>query len=368
MKLFIRLSFVIFLISQTLNANEALIEDDIDGKIAEKTKIRTLIHEQQKEWEESYNTKVVFSFMGFSQYDTVTKEKATGDRIDFLLHHTPNEQFTFAMLLEQQWQIGDNGSGSFANAIGAINKMAPGFSDTGAYVRELWGEYKQDAFVVRAGIINSNSFIDRSFYNSYANFFMSHASSSHSYGQVPMSSLGIGVKYIQADYYVNTVFSDATARLQDAVDDIKEQNFNPYNGFEVGYTPNKDIYFINVWRKENKKGEISYGGYLSLNKYLDENNKIFAKLGTSRNSKTQNRFSTGWGHNDLFDTKDLFLVAFSTSQDQETDEYQNSYEFTYVYKMGYGIELSADLQIIQNPIDTGEDLAVVPGIRLKVVF
>ena len=36
--------------------------------------------------------------------------------------------------------------------------------------------------------------------------------------------------------------------------------------------------------------------------------------------------------------------------------------------MGYGIELSADLQIIQNPIDTGEDLAVVPGIRLKVVF
>jgi len=368
LKLLIRLSFITLLLLQGISASESLIEDDIDGKIKEKKGIRTLLHTHQKEWEEAYNLKVIFSYMGFSQYETISKTKATGDRIDFLAHYTLGEQFSLGMLLEQQWQIGEHGSTSFAKEIGAINRLAPGFSDTGAYIRELWGEYRKDAFTLRAGIINSNSFIDHSFYNSYANFFMSHASSSHSYGQVPMSSLGVGIKYTQPDYYINTVFSDATGRLEDAVHDIREKDLDPYNGFEVGYTPGKDIYFINVWRKKNKKGEINYGTYLSFNKYIDPQNKVFAKLGVSKNSKTQNRFSFGWGHDNLLSSKDLFLAAFSSSQDPETDKYQNSYEFIYVYKLGYGMDVSADLQIIQDPIDTGDHWAVVPGIRFKVVF
>lgn len=353
---------------QGINANESLIEDDIDGKVKEKKGIRTLLHDKQKEWEEAHDLKIIFSYMGFSQYDTVSEKKATGDRIDVLAHYTPNEQFTFGMLLEQQWQIGEYGSGSFAKEIGSIHKLAPGFSDTGAFVRELWGEYKKDSFLLRAGIINSNSFIDRSFYNSYAKFFMSHASSSHSYGQVPMSSLGVGIKYTQPDYYISTVLSDATAHLEDAVHDIRESELNPYGGLEVGYTPGKDIYFINVWRKENKNQEVSYGTYLSLNKYIDEHNKVFAKLGISQNSKTKNRFSFGWGHDDLFSSKDLFLTSFSTSQYSKTDTYQNSYEAIYIYKLGYGMELSADLQVIQDPIDTGEDWAVVPGVRFRIVY
>jgi len=368
LKLLAKLSFITLLLVQEVSANESRIEDDIDGKIKEKKEIRTLLHDQQKEWEDAHKLKVIFSFMGVSQYDTITETKATGDRIDFLIHYTLDEHFSFGMLLEQQWKIGENGSSSFAKEIGSINKLSAGFSDTGAFVRELWGEYKENAFLVRAGIINSNSFVDRSFYSSYANFFMSHASSSHSYGQVPMSSLGIGLKYTQPDYYINTVFSDATGRLQDAVHDIREEDLDPYNGFEVGYTPDKDIYFVNVWRKKNKKGEISYGGYLSLNKYIDAQNKVFAKLGTSRNSKTRNRFSFGWGHDDLFSNKDLFLTAFASSQDPKTDKYQNNYELTYIYKLDYGMKLSADLQVIQDPINTGEDWAVIPGIRFKVVF
>lgn len=353
---------------RVVSADASRIEDNIDGKIKEKKEMHTLFSDQLKTLDEKYNLKIIASFMGFSQYDTISENEATGDRIDLLVHYTLDEQFAFGMLLEQQWQIGEHGSSSFAKEIGAINRLAPGFSDTGAFVREFWGEYKEDAFLVRAGIINSNSFIDHSFYNSYATFFMSHASSSHSYGQVPMSSLGVGVSYTQPDYYISTVLSDAPAHLEDAVHDIREGDLNPYVGLEIGYTSGKDIYFVNIWRKENKKNEVSYGAYLSLNKYLDENNKVFAKIGMNENSKTKNRLSFGWGHDALFSGNDLFLAAFSTSQDPHTDRYQNSYEVIYIYKLGYGMELSADLQVIQDPIDTREDWAVVPGVRFRIVF
>ncbi len=349
-------------------AQEHLIKDDIDGKMQEKKNIKKpLISDSLKSFEEDHHLNLIVSYMALGQHDTVSDKNGSGDRIDFTAHYAPVKDLSFGLKLEMQRAFGEYSSGAFANAIGSLNKVAPSYADIDPYIKELWGNYKLDKLLVRAGIINTNSFVDNSFYNNFAKFYLSHASSSQSYGSIPLSSLGIGVKYTQQTYYINAVLSDATAHLEDALDDIKNNELSLYSTIEMGYTPDKNSYFINLWNKEDKEGKNSYGAYLSLNQYLDEKNKIFAKYGMNENSAIRQHVSLGWSRSALFDSKDLLLTAFASSQEASSSEFQNSLEILYKYTFDHGIELSADLQIIQNPT-TAEDWVVMPSVRLRAIF
>lgn len=118
----------------------------------------------------------------------------------------------------------------------------------------------------------------------------------------------------------------------------------------------------------NKSGVLSYGTYLSSNTKIDAHNKFFVKLGTSRNTKIINRFSFGWSYDGLFSKDGLLLAAFEASQVAQTEKFQKSYEILYRYKLAYAAEVSADLQVVQDTIDRDENLAIVSGVRLRIIF
>ncbi len=373
MRLLSTLVLLSLLCVNAFSVEDHLLKDDIDGKVHEKKSIKNpLLSDNLKFLEEEYHLNLIFSYMTLGQKDTVSGEQGYGDRVDFVAHYTPVEALSFGAKVELQRAYGEYTSGQFANAVGAINKLSPSYADLDTYVKELWGDYRSDKLFFRAGIINTSSFVDKSFYNSFAKFYMSHASSSQDYGSIPLSSLGVGIKYTEEAYYINAVLSDATVHLRDAIDDIRDNNLSLYSTIEIGYTPGKDIYFINLWDKEDKEGKHSYGAYLSLNHYIDEQNKIYAKYGytgydVDKNTSIRQHISLGWSHSALFSSKDLLLTAFAFSQEDITLDYQNSIEILYKYTFDHGIELSADLQIIQHPT-TEEDWIVIPGVRLRAVF
>ena len=351
-----------------LLANEHLIKDDIDGKIKEKENIKKLFFSDELgKIKDEYHLKLIVAYMATGQYDTVSEEHASGDRVDIIAHYAATKAFTLAVKLETQRAFGEYSSGKFAKQIGSLNKVSPSYLDLDPYIKELWADYKFDDLRIRAGIINTNSFVDRSFYNNYGKFFLSHAYSSQSYGLIPVSSLGIGMKYTIEDYYINAVLSDATKHLDDALDDIRDSELSLYSTLEAGYSPDKNIYFVNVWHREEKNGHTSHGMYVSLNQYLNETNKIYAKYGANKNAAIKQHFSFGWSRNDLFTGDDLLLTGFASSQAANTSDFQNSLEILYKYKFDYGIEFSGDLQVIKDPL-TVEDWVVMPSVRFRIIF
>ena len=359
--------FLSFLVSNIL-ADEHLIKDDIDGRLQEQKNLKnSILSDHLQFMKDEYDLALILSFMSVGQYDFISQEDASGDRIDFNIHYRFKSNLSFATKIEMQGKFGEYSSGDYKKVIGSYNKLSPGFDDLDPYVKELWTQYKSKNVSIRAGIINTNSFVDQSFYNNFVKFYMSHASSSQSYGEIPLSSLGVGVKYSEKDYYVNAVLSDATQHLEDAIDDIKNSDLTPYATVEVGLTPEKNIYFINLWSKTDKERSDSYGMYLSLNQYLDEYNKIYMKYGRNKDAAIKQHASVGWSHNTLFDSNDLLLTALSTSQNSSSSKFQNTLEVLYKYKFNYGIELSGDMQVIQN-LDTDEDIATVIGARFNIVF
>ncbi len=358
-------------VASALLANEHLIKDDIDGKLIEQKSLKKPILSGHLQFlKDDYDLSLVLSYMALAQYDAIGEEHSSGDRVDFVAHYKFHSSLSFATKIEMQNQYGDYSSGEYKNVIGSYNKLSPGFDDLDPYLRELWTKYKFENLSIRAGIINTNSFVDNSFYNNFTKFYMSHASSSQSYGEIPLSALGVGVKYVEEGYYINAVLSDATAHLEDAVDDIKNNDLTPYASVEAGLTPGKNSYFINIWSKTDKQDNSRYGAYLSLNQHLNQYNKIYMKYGINQDAAIKQHASVGWSHNTLFDANDLLLTALTTSQDNATSEFQNTLEILYKYKFNYGVELSGDMQVIQNLDDTktDEDIAVVTGARLRVVF
>mgnify|MGYP000135467221 FL=1 len=107
--------------------------------------------------------------------------------------------------------------------------------------------------------------------------------------------------------------------------------------------------------------------YLSLNQYLNETNKIYAKYGVNKDAAIKQHFSLGWSQDALFSGNDLLLTGFASSQAEDTSDFQNSLEILYKYKFDYGIELSGDLQIIKDPT-TQEDWVVMPSVRFRMIF
>ena len=359
--------FLLFI--TTLHADEHLIKDDVDGKVAEQHNIKEPVFEEtKKSLHEEHQLHLILTYMVLGQYETVSEKDAAGDRLYFVMHYAPTQALSFGARIEMQNQFGEYSSGEFSKAIGSLNKLSAGYADIDPFLRELWGDYEFNKLSMRAGIINSNSFVDKSFYNNYTKFFFSHAYASQSYGNIPLSSLGVGLSYKEHNYYVNAVLSDATGHLQDAVNDVIDDDLSLYSTLEAGYTPGKNIYFLNVWSKEDKSQNHSYGTYLSLNQHLDEKNKLFGKYGINAHEKIKQHASVGWSHDAFFSKDDLFLSAIGTSQDADSSKFQYSLELLYKYRFKYGFELSGDLQIIKNLTVPDEEWAVLPGLRLLAVF
>ncbi len=364
-----RLLSILFILINALHADEYLIKDDVDGKVAEQHNIKEpVLGETKKTLHKDYNLHLILTYMAVGQYDLISEEDGSGDRLYFVLHYAPTQELSFGARIEMQSQFGEYSSGEFAKEIGSLNKLSPGYADLSPFLRELWGDYKFSKLSLRAGIINTNSFVDNSFYNNYTKFFMSHAYSSQSYGNIPLSSLGAGLVYREQNYYINTVLSDATVNLEDAVDDIIDNELSLYSTIEAGYTPGKNIYFLNLWSKEDKEKNHSYGTYLSVNQHLDEKNKLFGKYGLNAHDKIRQHASIGWSHDALFSKDDLLLSAIGTSQDAASSKFQYNLELLYKYKFKHGFELSGDLQIIKNLTVPDEEWAVLPGVRLLAVF
>lgn len=353
----------------SLHAEEHLLKSDLEGHIKEKGYIKNpILGDSSKILEEEHHLRMSLSYMAIAQYEVINSESASGDRADFVMHYVPLSSLSFGLKIEMQNQYGSYSSSEFKDVIGSLNKVSPGYSEISLYIKELWSEYKFTQLDVRFGIINTNSFVDKSFYNNFTKFTMSHASSSQSFGNIPLSSLGIGFKYIEKEYSISGVMSDATQKLEDALYDIKHNDLSPYTTLEFALTPEKNIYFINVWSKKDKANQYSYGSYISLNQYLSKKNKLFLKYGINNNTTIKQHFSIGWSQDSLLDNNDLFISSFSSSQQEGTKEIQNALELLYKYKFDNGIELSGDLQIIQNSMLDNQDWAIVPSIRLKTII
>lgn len=101
---------------------------------------------------------------------------------------------------------------------------------------------------------------------------------------------------------------------------------------------------------------------------LENNYKVFAKYALSKKSIEKEHLEFGFGRRDLFRADDLISMAFSISHPSEDYRTQTAAELFYRYDVYYGIQLTTSMQIINNPSKSEEDWALLPGVRVRMIF
>jgi len=353
--------------------------NDLEGKIAEakQTRKKCWLKDKTKELsylEKEYHIEMALSAWSMGQYDVQSTLKTLGGSVDYALKYMPTTQNIFGLKLEAQESFSSLNSTQFYQDLGSLNVTSAHFEDVNPYFKELWFERKFESFRFRLGVINPDSFMDRSFYNNFTKYFMSQSNSAKSYALLPSSSFALVGSYAKKNFYMNALLCDGNAQSGEAIQNVKDEKMALYSSVELGFTPKKNKYYLNIWSKQTNAYSVqnnkdSLGAFISLNQDLDRKDKVFFKYGASKNTQIRQHMSLGLGHHELFSKKDLFLSSMDFSQSDETSKFQTSVEFVYKY-VYENLELSVDLQVIDNLIHSKEDknFALLPGLRVRALF
>jgi hypothetical protein len=360
----------------------AILNDDVDSNIKEIKNIREALLKNPevpiwikdsikglKSIKDDYGIDLAFALRGVVQSDLISQQIGSGANLDIVTMYKANENSTVGLKVNIRGQIGKYSSGGFTDAIGSLYSTAPAYGYRDILITEFWYQHLFDNISLKFGIIDPDSFIDNSFYKSSNNYFFNSSVSSAPYASMPNSGLGIALKYKTDNFFITGQLNDADAKVDNSMKHIYEDKLAIYSAIEFGLTPKKNKYYLTLWHKDiGNNSKSAKGMIISLNQTLDENNKIFIKYAVSNDALTQQNLSLGWGKTDLLDKNDIFGIAYSNTKADKDSQAQNNLELFYRYDYYYGIQLTGDIQFIKNPLKSDKNFAVLPGIRVRVVF
>ena len=357
-----------------------IANDDVDAQFNEIKNIREALLKNPRvpKWikdsiralntlRDEYDVDIGFAYRGVAQSDLVSNSVGGGSNIDIIAMYKPNDTSSLGFKLNARHQLGEYSSSTFAGEIGSLYTTSPAYSDRDILVSELWYQHKMEALSLRVGIVDPGSFIDNSFYKSSSNYFFSSSLSSTPYATVPNNGLGLSLKYVKSNYFLSGHISDANAKSGGSMDVFLKDNLSIYSAVEFGITPKNNRYYLTLWNRQRVDNQDANGAIVSINQTLDEFNKVFAKYAFSNEATAKQYLSFGWGSKNILNRDDKIGLAYSASQSKFNDEIQSTIEMFYRYDYYYGIQISADIQVL-DPICSKEDIAILPGLRLRVIF
>jgi hypothetical protein len=178
------------------------------------------------------------------------------------------------------------------------------------------------------------------------------------------------LRYKKPSYYALAYAADSDVKKGESLGNILDRDIKLYSAVELGFTPQDGKYYVTLWNRDSEDAEKdkNRGAIFSLNKMLENNYKVFAKYALSESSTEKEHFEFGFGRKDLYRVDDLISMAFSISRPSEDLRTQSTTELFYRYDVYYGVQLTTSMQIINNPSKSQEDWALLPGVRVRMIF
>jgi len=323
--------------------------DDVDSRV--------------KEGQGFGDLKLSASLWGFYQVETQTGEDVAGGVADVVAKYSI-DNFSFGSTVEAQQDITDTTTSEFSHDLGSLYALSTGTDVEDPYLKALWGQYQQDKWKIRVGILNMYSMVDQSYYNSYVTYFMNHSFEAKTFAELQNTAAGIVGKYDDEDYYLTLGVSDGSSTNGEAWDNLRDNDMKAYVTGEVGIKNGEDVYYVNLWHNEKSDKQDAYGAYLSLNHTINKKYTVFGKYALSNHSKIDQHVSIGTGIHQLLYKKDLMLIGTAFSEQDE--QWQNTSEIVYRYDWK-NLQLSLDFQWIHNPINNKEENNLyIPGVRMRI--
>ncbi len=362
---------------------ETLSMDDIDAHMEElKTdRQRLLENENIPDWlrngigglnylKERYNLDIGMAYRGVAQYEGVTGSFGGGGNIDIFGRYKPTKNSSFGFNLRARHNYGSYSSNEFANRIGSLYAVSPSYENLSPYLTEFWYQYLLSDLTVRLGFINRNSFIDNSFYRNQNRYFLSSTFSLSPYNALPENGLGLVLKYKKPKYYTIAYVADSDAKKGESLGNALDRDTKFYSALELGLTPEDGKYYVTLWNKDSSdlNKDKNKGAIFSANKIFENNYKFFTKYAISSKSTEKEHLEFGVGRKDIYREHDLISMAFSISNPSEDLKTQTTTEIFYRYNIYYGVQLTTSMQIVNNPSKSDENWAILPGVRVRMVF
>lgn len=368
---------------QQKDMEETISTDDVDSHMEEIITDRegVLRDERIPEWfketirglnfiKEKYGIDMGIAYRGVAQYEGVSENFAGGGNLDLFGRYKPNATSTIGFNLRSRHTYGPYSSSDYANNIGSLYAVSPSYENLYLFVTELWYQYKAESFTARFGFVNRNSFIDNSFYKNQNRYFLSSTFSLAPYNSLPDNGLGMVLRYKKPTYYALAYAADSDVKKGESLGNILDREIKLYSAVEFGLTPEDGKYYVTLWNRDSNEiaNDKNRGAIFSLNKAFENNYKVFAKYALSDSSTEKEHFEFGFGRRDLYREDDLISMAFSISRPSEDLRTQSAAELFYRYDAYYGIQLTTSMQIINNPSKSEEDWALLPGVRVRMIF
>lgn len=358
--------------------------DDIDTELANINRLRYLLLYSPRtpefikdyirlldELNENYNIDLAFAYRGIAQAELDSGTLGGGGKYDITMRYRPTEETSIALRFDGRHQVGQYSSTEFKNEFGSLTSTSASYREEDFYLSQLWVQHEIGDFLFRTGKIDPSSFIDSHLFKSNSRFFFNGTFSTSSYNSYPANGLGLAGKYKQQNYYFAAEITDANGVREEMVDDIfTEKEF--YSAVEFGITPKDGSkYHITAWHRDSskKKEEESKGLIGSFVEALDTNTHLIIRGAFSDHSKAKRYASLGLGKFSLLQEHDISGIAIGLLvPSDEQDRSQTSIESFYRIDPMPGVQLSADLQVIYHPSEGEQTWAILPGVRLRVLF
>jgi len=318
----------------------------------------------------NYNLDVSFSYRSIAQSELNEDIASAGGKYDMTVRYRPQESTDIALRIEGRNQIGSYSSNEFKQEIGSLSSTSASYRNEDLYLAQLWIEQDINDFIIRAGKIDPTSFIDSHQFKSSSRFFFNGTFSASPYNSFPPLGLGIAGKYHKDRYYISAEATDSNAVSGGSNNDVfKEHKF--YTALEVGVTPkDSSKYHMTAWHRDSSQNQPEAKGViLSAVQTLSADTHLIIRGAASDNATAKRYASLGIGQFSLFKEHDISGLAIGTLvPSNATERTQTTLESFYRMDPLPGIQLSADLQFIYHPSRSEQTWAVLPGIRLRVLF
>ncbi len=358
--------------------------DDIDTEIENINRLRYILLYSKRTPEfikeyirllddlnKNYNIDVAFAYRAIAQAELDSSTFGGGGKYDLSMRYRPSEETHFALKLEGQHQVRQYNSVEFKDEFGALTSTSASYKKERLYLSQLWVQHSLGDFVLRAGKIDPSSFIDSHLFKSNSRFFFNGTFSSSSYNSYPSNGIGFAGKYEKQAYYITAEITDANGVKDEINDDFfTEKEF--YSALEFGITPkNGSKYHLTLWNRDSSKTKAvtSKGLITSVVQALDTNTHLILRAAFSDHATATRYASVGLGKFSLFKEHDISGISLGTLvPEDKQDRVQTAIESFYRIDPLPGVQLSADLQIIYHPSQGTQTWALLPGLRLRVLF
>lgn len=368
---------------QKRDIEETTSTDDVDAHIEEIISDRegVLRDERIPEWfkesirglnyiKEHYGIDMGMAYRGVAQYEGVSDSFGGGGNFDIFGRYKAAKGSTIGFNVRSRHTYGPYTSSDYADNIGSLYALSPSYEKLPIFITELWYQYMMESFTVRLGFVNRNSFIDNSFYKNQNRYFLSSTFSLAQYNSLPDNGLGVVLRYKKPDYYALAYLADSDVKKGESLGNILDRDMELYGALEFGLTPEDGKYYITLWNRnsEDRTKDKNSGAIFSANKMFDNEYKVFAKYAFSEKSTEKEHFELGFGRKNLYRVDDLISMVFSVSRPSEDFRTQSATELFYRYDFYYGMQLTTSMQIIHHPSKSQEDWALLPGVRVRMIF